>query len=332
MTEDLSPIQTVPDPVLSERELPLRRTFYPLGYPLVLETNSHDVIQAAEEAWGATEQMFAVEPVRVCLGVVEGDSESPLPVVPVYRAREHLMSIMAGPENFMLCDFHRGFAFGWVTRSTAADHPLLRYQFLTAGAATLGEQRALAPLHGALVTRSGTGVMLCGDSFAGKSTLAYACARAGWTYVSDDSAFLVRDHEDRYAIGEPYSIRFRTDAPDLFGELANHLPTVRPNGKIGVEVPTRDLGISTAPGCVVDHVVLLDRRPPDQPVPASIHRCAADRFREDWVRCASLGTADIRAAQRRCHERLLRAGLWEMRYSHLDDAVGRLERLVDGGA
>jgi hypothetical protein len=331
MTENVSPIQVIADPVLSACELPLRRIFYPYGYPLALETNSQDVIQAAEEGWGEFERMFSQYPVRVCLGVSEKDSESPLSAS-VVRAREHLMSIVADPENFMLCDFDSGFAFGWVTRSTAADHPLLRYQFLTAGGATLAEQRALAPIHGALVVRNGTGVMLCGDSFAGKSTLAYACARAGWTYVSDDSAFLVRDRDDRYAIGEPSSIRFRTDAADLFGELADHLPTVRPNGKIAIEVRTRDLGISTAPGCVVDHVVLLDRGQPDQAVPASIHHCAADRLREDWVRCASLGRDDVQAAQRRCHERMLRAHLWKLQYSDLDEAVTRLERLVDSGA
>jgi hypothetical protein len=191
MPEDLSPIQVTADPILSAFELPLRRTFYPLGYPLVLETNSHDVIHAAEEGWGAFERMFIEDPVRVCLGVSEGDSESPL-LAPVLRAREHLMSIVADPENFMLCDFDRGFSFGWVTRSTAADHPLLRYQFLTAGGTTLAQQRALAPMHGALMMRNGTGVMFCGDSFAGKSTLAYACARAGWTYLSDDGTYLVR--------------------------------------------------------------------------------------------------------------------------------------------
>jgi hypothetical protein len=327
MTENLSPIQAIPDSVLSTFELPLRRTFYPYGYPLALETNSPDVIQAAEEGWGAFEQMFVEEPVRVCLGVVEGDSESPLPPS-VTRAREHLMSIVAGPENFMLCDFGRGFAFGWVTRATAADHPLLRYQFLTAGGATLVEQRALAPLHGALVTRNGAGVMLCGDSFAGKSTLAYACARAGWTYVSDDAAFLMRQRDDRYVIGEPYGIRFRTDAPDLFGELADHLPTVRPNGKIAIEVLTSDLGITTAPGCVVDHIVFLDRRPG----PPSIRRYPEDRAREDWARFACLGTETVRAAQRRCHERLLRGPLWKLQYAGLDDAVARLERLVDRGA
>ena len=58
MPEDLSPIQVTADPVLSAFELPLRRTFYPLGYPLVLETNSQDVMQAAEEGWGEFQCMF----------------------------------------------------------------------------------------------------------------------------------------------------------------------------------------------------------------------------------------------------------------------------------
>jgi len=332
MPEDLSPIQVTADPVLLAFELPLRRTFYPLGYPLVLETNSRDVMDAAEAGWGEYECMFRGEPVRVCLGVAESDSESPLPAS-VIRAREHLMSIVADAENFMLCDFDRGFAFGWVTRSTASDHPLLRYRFLIAGGATLAEQRALAPLHGALISRNGTGVMLCGDSFAGKSTLAYACARAGWTYVSDDGTFLVRDRHDRYAIGDPHSVRFRTDAPELFTELADHLPTVRPNGKIAIEVRTRDLSLATAAGCVVDHVVFLDREPNRQHrTPASLHRYPESLALEEWSRNLVLGTEDVRAAQRACHERLLGAGLWRMQYSHLDDAVALLERLVDQGA
>jgi hypothetical protein len=276
--------------------------------------------------------MFNKDPVRVCLGVAEGDSGSPARSS-VIRAREHLMSIVADPENFMLCDFDRGFAFGWVTPSTAADRPLLRYQFLAAGGTTLAQQRAFAPLHGALVMRNGTGVLLCGDSCAGKSTLAYACARAGWSYVSDDGTFLVRDRDDRYAIGDPHGIRFRTDAPGLFPELCDHLPTVRPNGKTAIEIRTCDLGISTAPGCVVDHVVFLDRQHHfEHRRPASVDHYPVDRALEYWAQYTILGSGDIRAAQRRCHERLSRARLWKMQSSDLDDAVTRLERLVDHGA
>jgi hypothetical protein len=332
MPEDSTTIQVAADPVFSVFDLPLRRTFFPLGYPLVLETNSRDVILAAEEGWGASERMFKQDPVRVCLGVAEGDVEPPAQVS-VIRAREHLMSIVADQQNFMLCDFDRGFAFGWVTQSTAADHALLRYQYLSPGGAGLAQQRAFAPLHGALVMRQGTGVMFCGDSCAGKSTLAYACARAGWTYVSDDGTFLVRGRDDRYAIGDPHSIRFRTDAPQLFPELADRVPTVRPNGKIAIEVRTRDLGIATARGCIVDHVVFLDREHHlEHPRPASVDYYPKDRALEYWAQYAVLGSGEVRAAQRRCHEHLLSAGLWKMQYSHLDDAVSRLERLVGHGA
>ena len=208
MNQHFSMEKVLHDPVLSAFELPLRRTLYPYGFPLELETNSVDVIAAASEGWGAFDSMFDAKPVRFCLGVLEG-SGAPL-TESVIRSREHMMSIVADPENFAVCDFNRGFAFGWVTQSTAADHPLLRYRFLTAAGATLVEQRVFAAMHGALVARDGRGIMLAGDSFAGKSTLAYACARAGWTYVSDDGALMVRDRDDRYAVGDPHTYPLST--------------------------------------------------------------------------------------------------------------------------
>jgi hypothetical protein len=313
------------DPVLSAFDLPLCRTFYPLGYPLVLRTNSYDVLEAAEENWGTFGRMFDQNPVHLCLGVTEDGSISPSSET-VIRVRDQLMSIVADRDNYMLCDFARGFAFGWVTRKMAADHALLRYQFLTAGGIALVQQRAFAPLHGALVVRNDTGVLLCGDSCAGKSTLAYACARAGWTYVSDDGTFLVRGRADGYAIGDHHSIRFRTDAPDLFPELGGHQPILRPNGNMAIEVHARDLNISTAPGSVVDHVIFLDR---EHGGPAVVHPYSETRALEYWAQYAILGPGDIRAAQQHCYERLLHARLWKLRYSHLNNAVTLLEQLVD---
>jgi hypothetical protein len=319
--------KAIPDPVLSTFDLPLRQTFYPLGFPLELQTNSAEVIAAGSEGWGAFQQAFDESPVRFCVGVSEGDGDA-VPVETVVRSREHLMSIVADPENFVVCDFNRGFAFGWVTQKTAADHPLLRYHFLVAGGATLVGQRAFASLHGALVVRNGAGVMLTGDSCAGKSTLAYACARLGWTYVSDDGAFVVRGRDDRYVVGDPYSIRFRPDAPELFPELADRLVTIRPNGKVAIELLTRDLALDTAAGCNVDHVVYLNRT---QAARARLGRICKERVRQDWLQFAVYGTKEVRQAQLHCQERMLTAQLWEMQYSDLDDAVARLEFLVDSG-
>lgn len=321
--------QTTFDPVFSSFELPLHRTLYPFGFPLRLETNSEEVISAAVEGWGAFDQTFDAEPVRMCLGVLETIGGA-LPLDSIIRSREHLMSIVADPNNFLVCDFNSGFAFGWVTQKTVADHPLLRYRFLLAGAATLVEQRAFAVLHGALVARHGKGVMLAGDSFAGKSTLAYACARTGWTYVSDDAAYIVRERADCYAVGDSHSIRFRHDAPELFPELAGRLATVRPNGKIAIEVRTCELKLNTAPGCHIGHVVYLNRV--QRSVPATLRSISEDQVLEDWAKYNVFGTEQVREERRRCHERLLDAPLWEMRYSDLDDAVARLDRLVGRGA
>jgi hypothetical protein len=314
------------DPTLCQFDLPLHRRYFPFGFPLDLQTNSAEVIKAAQEGWGHFSKTFDEAPVRLALGVTDGDSV-PSELRSTFRSREHLMFFVADPENFLTFDFSSGFAFGWITRAVAADRPFLRYRFLNA-AVMLIEQSALAPLHGALLMRNGCGVMLCGDSFAGKSTLAYACARAGWTYVSDDGAFLLRNRADRFAIGDPHTIRFREDTLDLFPELADRMPVVRPNGKIAIEIFTHELPIKSAFGCSIDHVVFLNRQ---QHGNARLRHSPKDQASEAWEKYLSFGTDEVRAAQRRCHERLLLAGIWELTYSHFDEAVARLEQLVDSG-
>ena len=50
------------DPLLRDLEMPLRGVFYPVGFPLNLATNSHEVIAAAEESFGAWTPEFTVDP------------------------------------------------------------------------------------------------------------------------------------------------------------------------------------------------------------------------------------------------------------------------------
>jgi hypothetical protein len=317
----------MPDPVLAAYELPLRATYYPFGFPLELATNSAHVLEAAAEGWGEFTQQFHAAPVRMHLGVAPG-SNTHLPPTSTFRSREHLMFFVADSENFMVCDFNQGFGFGWTTESVAADHALVRYRFLTAAGLSLIEQQAFASMHCGLVVRNGCGVAFFGDSLAGKSTLSYACARAGWTFVSDDGIFLVRNSSYRYAVGDPYTLRLRADAKPLFPELQDRIATTRPNGKEGIEIFTRELPIQVAPGCTIDHIVFLNR---DQPGPARVRRYPKDDAQQWCQRYATFGVPGVRQAQAECYERLLRASIWEMCYSDLDDAVARLERLVDSG-
>jgi hypothetical protein len=317
----------LPDPVLSSFELPLRARFYPFGFPLDLATNSDHVMEAAAEGWGRFGPQFDAAPARLQLAVAPGSS-APLPPQSMVRSREHLMFYVANSENFMVCDFKQNFGFGWTTESIAADHAVIRYRFLTAGGLTLIEQQSGASLHCGLVVRNGRGVALMGETCAGKSTLSYACARAGWSFVSDDVALLVRDRSDRYAMGDPYALRLRQDAGRFFPELEDRVPVTRGNGKMGIEIFTSELPIQCTPGCSIDHLVFLNRNEPGR---ARIRRYPKDDALDWCGRYVTFGTREVRESQLRCYQRLLSAGIWEMRYNDLDDAVSRLEQLVDSG-
>ena len=99
----------VEDPVLSNFELGLRRLYYPLGFPLEVQTNSRKVIEAASEAWGLFSQSFDMEPMGLSLGVRESDSEEPLPTTSSFMAREHLMTVVMDANNLFTCDFRQRF-------------------------------------------------------------------------------------------------------------------------------------------------------------------------------------------------------------------------------
>jgi hypothetical protein len=234
------------------------------------------------------------------------------------------MSIVADARNHAICDFSRGCAFAWVTRRVAEQGDFLRFHFLEAPVMTLLVAAHFAPIHGALVARHGVGVALLGDSLAGKSTLAYACARSGWTFVSDDATFLLRNQPGRLAVGNSYSARFREHAKLLFPELENCRSQPKLNGAPGMEVPMADLPVATASGCSIDHLVFLRRGAAG---PASIgpfDQASALAWLEQGV---MYGPGDVQESLRQAYRRLLNAGIWELHYSNLSDAVHLLEQL-----
>jgi hypothetical protein len=311
------------DIILHDVPLPLRATFHPLGFPLELATNSEAVIAAARQSWGSFPAAYSETRLLFSLAVTEDQSER-LPPRPKFRSHLHLMSIVSDAHNQLICDFSHGCAAGWITRRAAANPEFLRLHFLEAPVMTLLVAAYLAPMHCALVSRRGVGVALCGESLAGKSTLAYACARSGWIFISDDGTFLLRNSADRYAVGNPYNIRFREDAKFLFPELAGFKVARRHNGALGMEARASDLPVTTANGCSIDHLVFLRR---SRSGSASMDRVAKSEALR-WLEKATLyGSEDAQASQRQAYRRLLDAGSWELHYSDLSDAVKLLDQL-----
>ena len=246
-----------PDPLRYGASLPLDSVYYPLGFPLHIATNSEHVLHAAAESWGDYAPVFDTAPLRIRVAISPGPAAS---APPVYTGQENLMLMASDPANVAACDSARGFAFCRLSAATAAERAFTAYYFLEAMAYHLLTQLYITPLHAACVSRDGRGVLLCGESGAGKTTLAYACVRRGWTYISDNESWLVRESSPPVVLGNPYRIRFRETAGGLFPELRTATPELHANGKMSINLKTATLAeMRVAARCQVHSLALLAR-------------------------------------------------------------------------
>jgi HPr Serine kinase C-terminal domain len=311
------------DPLLSNVELPLRSIFHPLGFSIEVITNSEEVLAAAEASWGGLCKVFPEPALELRIALGEGRSGH-CPPAPVYRGQKHLLSIVADAGNFGVCDRDRGFAFAWIDRDTVERKEYLRYHFLEAIALSMLASSYVTPLHGACIELDGKGVLLCGNSGAGKSSLAFACARAGWRYISDDASYLVRSGGGRVVVGNSHQVRFRPSAIELFPELEGLSLTPRANDKPSIEVATALIpDVTTARQARVEYIIFLNRGEADRtelvPFPEELAMQWASQSQPDTG-----ANDELKAAIRD----LLNAQLFELRYRTLDRAVAKLENLV----
>jgi hypothetical protein len=312
------------DPYLYGVEMPFSAFYCPLGFPLRIATNSLEVLAAAQASWERYEPRMVMDPIRLQIGVRTEDSmECPAMITP--RAHQHLMTGIADAGNFFIADLMRDVSFAWVT-TAAMGHPwYLRNQILEPAVLSHIANRYSAPVHAACVAHEGRGVLLCGESGAGKSSLAFACARAGWTYVSDDAAFLVHGRHDREVIGHCHSIRLRPATAELFAELRGWPLTPRARGKPTIQVEISQLpGVRSATHCRADFAVFLNRSEWNAqeltPFPREAARSFLHRHLNGWE--------PLRKDQIASVDRLLSVKVYELRYRELDWAINRLEQMV----
>jgi hypothetical protein len=247
-----------PDPMGFARDLGCVAIYHPLGFPLRLSTNSQLVMSSAAASWSAFPAAFSLPSLELQVLVEEAEDKSHAEP-PLYRGREHLFTIIGG-HDVAVCDSAQGFAFCRLSETTASQTAFTAYYYLEAIAMHYLTQRYLTPLHAACITKQGRGVLLCGRSGAGKTSLAYASARRGWCYVSDNESWLLRDHSRLTALGTPMRIRFRENAGELFPELGSEKPFLFANGKMSLTLETRDQpAFSTAFQADISQVVFLDR-------------------------------------------------------------------------
>jgi hypothetical protein len=320
------------DPLLYDFPMPLTGEYYPLGFPLSIATNSECVLAAAKESWEMFSERFDTRAISLRVGVRGGDKG--LPPQPTFRAQGNLLSFIGDAENFSIGDMSTGFGFCWLSPAVAQNRALARYHYLDSLTLSLIDARYVCTLHAACVELDGRGVLLCGASFSGKSTLAYACARRGWGYVTDDAARILREtgrrdaggRQGRIVIGNPHLLRLRPDAGRFFPEFQDRLATERVNGKMSIEIATaKESQIRRMPECEIHHIVFLERA---EGARANLFLCRRERALAEMAMTMPFGTPEERAARLSYYRHLLEAPLMRMEYSDLDDAVDCLENLV----
>jgi hypothetical protein len=318
------------DPILAHVPLLFAAMVNPSGFPFLIRSNSPAVAEMAEANWAGAAKRSRTRPGE--LRYVVAGAGTPLTLAPVIRAQRNLLVWVADRENFAVCDMARNFGVANITKAVLAQRDYFRYHFLESMVACLLDTRHLVAIHAACVELNGHGVLLAGESGAGKSSLSYACARNGWTYISDDASSLLRRGSGRTVVGNPRLFRFRQAAGSLFPEFRGLKESRRANGKPTIEVRTESLpALRTASEARVDYIVFLNRRTVDgcgaKLIPVTAQEALARLYVAPWPSELS-STAEQRAALRR----LLGAGLYELKYRDLDAAVDSLRRLVEGGS
>ena len=223
------------DPLSAYVSLPFHHVLFPYGFPLQIKTNELAVIRLAEQSWGRFQMRYHDASIELRILVSRVTSRR-LPPAPIFRAQANLLTMVADANNFAACDLVSGMGFACLTKGTVTHQTYVRYHFLDAMVYTLLDMQHLVAVHAACVLKDGHGVLLVGPSGAGKSSLAYACMRRGWTYVSDDASSLLRRRPGRVVVGNPRTFRFRPSASVLFPEFQGQ-PRLR-NGKPTVEMKT----------------------------------------------------------------------------------------------
>ena len=329
-TLDYGPPPETANRMLGNIPRPYRAVFFPYGYELHFETNSESAMRMATRCFSSWGRRFNERPLELRCLVAPSENDVGEPVPPIlHRIQHHLLTGIANRENFYCCDLSAGFAFACVTSGTAEDEEFLCVPIEDTVCALLWTSHVVA-IHSACVMLDGRGVLLAGDSGAGKSSLAYACARRGWTFVSDDTSCLVKRGEGRRVIGNPYKFRFRETAGSLFPEFRGFKESRRAYGKPTIEVPTGTLTeIRSSVESSADYIVFLNRHNGQKGkaefAPVPMEQKLRRLFTGNWPSDLPARQEDWVALQR-----LANVPAFELRYRELDVAVDALEHIMGG--
>lgn len=247
-----------------------------LGFPVTVETNDERVVKLARQAFGPRQAATAGEFAFTLRLLVHDVPEDPgwTPMQPVLRGQGDYFYLAASRASVVSGNSRAGFAFGFISEKQANHEEHLRSTLIQAPVLWTGTGRALSAIHCAVVTLNGRPIMLRGKPNAGKTTLAYAALRQGFSLLCEDVAFAFADDGEIELRGLPWLLYLKPDAVRFFPELDGLEALDRYNGeqKILTHVAERfpEQVVQTAP---LGPTVFVERSPTGK---NTLHRIGID--------------------------------------------------------
>ena len=230
--------QPLADPLLqglaADRTLELEG----LGLPITIETNDHRVERVARQAFAERRDTTALDSPLLLRLLVHDVPEEPswTPVQPVLRGQGDYFYAAASRASVVAGDCRTGFAYGFISDRQADHEEHLRSTILQSPILWMATSRSLSSIHCAVVTLNGKSVMLRGKPNAGKTTLAYAAVRRGFSLLCEDVAFAWDSGDGIELRGLPWLLYLKPDAVRFFPELETLEPLERYNGETKILV------------------------------------------------------------------------------------------------
>jgi hypothetical protein len=176
-----------------------------------------------------------------------------------FDARQQLYLEVPG-RGRALCDFNSRRVHVSYSQAEAGDSWLLSHPFFTIPLAELLKRMGLYMVHAAGLSVAGKGLLVAGQSGAGKTTLAIALVRAGFGFLADDTVFLSSGERGLRILAFPDEVDVTPHTLEFFPELQPMSPAPKLNPRLKQAVcVTTTYGVRPCWECVPE-VIVFPRR------------------------------------------------------------------------
>jgi hypothetical protein len=281
-----------PDPYGENAGMRHRADFSVLGGRFRFESDSHELLELAQAAYGRLpNQRFATKPrtfhIKLMLtprdpgGVRRAGRRSQPPPIAMLNGAGFLGSATPSSTFVVLSPKERA---GLVAVSAEMlKFPYhVRYEAIEFAVFTLAcRAQALVPLHAACVGIGGCGILLMGPSGAGKSTVALQSLIEGFHFLSEDSVFV--EPRSMRATGTANFLHVRADSLHWLGRsrirsIIRASPVIRRRSgveKFEVDLRRKEFRLAQAPLKIAGVVFLSPKRSANGPLLRRLSRSEA---------------------------------------------------------